>query len=63
MAHRSGLTAERLGGLLLQAGFTEAITRRQSFDLWGLALMSDADRNSIQRRLREAGLDMSTLPE
>lgn len=63
MAHRSGLTAERLGGLLLQAGFTEAITRRQSFDLWGLALMSDADRNSILRRLQEAGLDLSTCPE
>ena len=63
MAHRSGLTAARLGGLLLQAGFAEVITRRQSFDLWGLALMNDADPHAIQRDLQAAGLDMSTSPE
>ena len=59
MAHRSGLTAERLGGLLLQAGFAEAITRRQNFDLWALALMDSSDRESIQRKLQATGLDMS----
>lgn len=59
MAHRSGLTAERLGGLLLSAGFAEAITKRQAFDLWGLALTENADRQAIQHSLRSAGLDMA----
>jgi predicted SAM-dependent methyltransferase len=58
MAHHSGLTAERLGDLLLRAGFAEAITRRQDYDLWGLALTEHASRNAIQTRLRTAGLDM-----
>lgn len=59
MAHRSGLTAERMGNLLLRAGFAEAVTKRHNFDLWALALMPDADRNAIQDRLRTAGLDLS----
>lgn len=63
MAHHSGLTAELLGGLLLQAGFAEAITKRQHFDLWALALMEDADRDGILRSLQSAGLDMSNRPE
>ena len=63
MAHHSGLTAERLGRLLLQAGFAEVITRRQSFDLWALALTESADRNAIQRELQAAGLNMSASLE
>jgi predicted SAM-dependent methyltransferase len=63
MAHHSGLTAERLGGLLLQAGFAEAVTKRQNFDLWALALTGDADRDSILKGLQGAGLDMSTGSE
>jgi predicted SAM-dependent methyltransferase len=59
MAHHSGLTAERLGGLLLQAGFAEAVTKRQNFDLWALALTEDADRDTILNGLQKAGLDMS----
>jgi predicted SAM-dependent methyltransferase len=59
MAHHSGLTSERLGELLLQAGFAEAITKRQDFDLWALALMPHADRDAIQGRLRAAGLDLT----
>ena len=59
MAHRSGLTAERLGGLLLRAGFAEAITRRQGVDLWALALMDNADRDAIGRKLQATGLNMS----
>jgi predicted SAM-dependent methyltransferase len=58
MAHHSGLTAERLGELLLRAGFAEAITRRQDYDLWALALTRHANRNAIQTILRAAGLDM-----
>lgn len=63
MAHRSGLTAERLGHLLLRAGFPEAITKRQNFDLWALALMEDTDRNAVVDSLRTAGLDMSEATE
>jgi SAM-dependent methyltransferase len=63
MAHRSGLTSDRLGGLLLQAGFAEAITKRLNYDLWVLALMEHADRDTICRRLRAAGLDMSVHQE
>jgi predicted SAM-dependent methyltransferase len=58
MAHHSGLTAELLGELLLQAGFAEAITKRQNFDLWALALTKGADRDGILRNLQDAGLDM-----
>jgi predicted SAM-dependent methyltransferase len=63
MAHRSGLTAERLGSLLLEARFAEAITKRQNFDLWALALTEDADRDAILDELRIAGLDMSDAAE
>jgi predicted SAM-dependent methyltransferase len=62
MAHNSGLTAERLGRLLLEADFAEVITRRRDFDLWALALPTNADRVAIQRELKTAGLDMSASP-
>jgi predicted SAM-dependent methyltransferase len=58
MAHRSGLTADRLSGLLLEAGFAEAITKRRDYDLWAMALMERADRDAIHRRLQASGLDM-----
>jgi predicted SAM-dependent methyltransferase len=63
MAHHSGLTSERLGELLLQAGFFEVVTKRQGFDLWALALMERADRDAIHRGLRAAGVDLSDDPE
>ena len=63
MAHHSGLTADRLGGLLLQADFAEAITKRQDFDLWALALTRHADRDAILDELQRAGLDMSNGSE
>jgi predicted SAM-dependent methyltransferase len=58
MAHRTGLTSDRLTGLLLEAGFAEAVTKRRDYDLWALGLTERADRNAILRRLRTAGLDM-----
>jgi predicted SAM-dependent methyltransferase len=63
MAHHSGLTSQRLGNLLLQAGFAQAITRRQDFDLWALALTEHADQHAILNKLRAVGLDMSDRPE
>jgi predicted SAM-dependent methyltransferase len=58
MAHRSGLTSDRLAGLLLEAGFADAVTKRRDYDLWALGLTERADGNAIQRRLRAAGLAM-----
>jgi predicted SAM-dependent methyltransferase len=58
MAHHSGLTSDRLGGLLLEAGFVEAVTKRRDYDLWALALTERADRQAIHRWLRVADLDM-----
>jgi predicted SAM-dependent methyltransferase len=58
MAHRSGLTSDRLAGLLLEAGFADAVTKRRDYDLWALGLTERADGNAIQRRLRTAGLAM-----
>ncbi len=59
MAHHSGLTADRIGTLLVSAGFAEAITKRAGFDLWALALMPKADKVSILRTLAACGLDMT----
>ena len=39
MAHRTGFTAERLGNLLLMAGFPPCPSRRQNFEVCALALM------------------------
>jgi predicted SAM-dependent methyltransferase len=58
MAHRTGLTSDRLAGLLVEAGFAEAVTKRRDYDLWALGLTERADSNAILRRLRTAGLDM-----
>ena len=58
MAHHSGLTSDRLAGLLLEAGFAEAVTKRRDYDLWALGLTERADRSAIHRRLLTAGLDM-----
>lgn len=60
MAHHSGLTAERLGDLLLNAGFAEAITKQQNFDLWAVGLAHNVDRDGVLTELRAAGLDMSS---
>lgn len=39
MAHRTGFTQERLGRLLLEAGFAEArVLRGNSYDLWAVAV-------------------------
>jgi predicted SAM-dependent methyltransferase len=59
MAHHSGFTAARLGELLLEAGFFEAITKRQGFDLWAVAFTKNADRKAIETALKAADLDMT----
>ncbi|WP_454630034.1 class I SAM-dependent methyltransferase [Bradyrhizobium cenepequi] len=57
MAHRTGFTAERLGNLLLMAGFPTVSTRTENFEVSALALMPDADSEAIQRTLLETGFN------
>lgn len=57
MGHRTGFTADRLGRMAMEAGFTEVRVRRtQRFDLWGLLLMPDAQPDAINRGLQRTFL-------
>ncbi|WP_430912065.1 class I SAM-dependent methyltransferase [Methylobacterium sp. sgz302541] len=43
MAHKTAFSAERLGRLLMEAGFSKVVMRKgQSYDLWACALMPRA---------------------
>jgi predicted SAM-dependent methyltransferase len=57
MAHRTGFTAERLGNLLLMAGFPTVSITTENFEVCALALMPDADSEGIQRTLFDAGFN------
>lgn len=57
MAHRTGFTAERLGNLLLSAGFPTVSVRTQDFEVCALAMMPNADGFAIQRELAAVGFD------
>jgi predicted SAM-dependent methyltransferase len=57
MAHKTGFTAERLGNLLLSAGFSTISTRSENFEVCALALMPKADAGRIQRDLAACGFD------
>jgi ubiquinone/menaquinone biosynthesis C-methylase UbiE len=57
MAHRTGFTAERLGNLLLSAGFSTVSTRSDNFEICALALMPQADGRAIQQDLASCGFD------
>jgi SAM-dependent methyltransferase len=59
MAHKTGFTAERLGNLLLDAGFpTVHVRRDERFEICALALAESADREKIQSELGRWGEDM-----
>jgi SAM-dependent methyltransferase len=58
MAHRSGFTCASLGASFLEAGFPMVFAKRDNYDLWGLALMEDADSQEILAELRSAGLNL-----
>jgi SAM-dependent methyltransferase len=52
MAHNTGFTADRLGRLLVDGGFAEALVIQGScFDLWALALMPNANKAELLIRL------------
>jgi predicted SAM-dependent methyltransferase len=55
MAHRTGFTAERLGNLLLSAGFSTVSTRTENFEICALALMPEAEGEAIQTELAASG--------
>jgi predicted SAM-dependent methyltransferase len=57
MAHRTGFTAERLGNLLLMAGFPTVSITTENFEVCALALMPEADSEGIQRTLLETGFN------
>lgn len=59
MAHNTGFTAERLGNLLLEAGFPIVNVRRdENFEICALAFAEDADQHRIQSELAECGYDL-----
>ncbi|WP_456769705.1 class I SAM-dependent methyltransferase [Bradyrhizobium sp. USDA 3650] len=57
MAHRTGFTPERLGNLLLSAGFPTVSVRSQDFEVCALAIMPEADGVAIQKELAACGFD------
>ncbi|WP_412774641.1 class I SAM-dependent methyltransferase [Nitrobacter sp.] len=57
MAHRTGFTAERLGNLLLMAGFLTVSVATENFEVRALALMPEADDTAIKKTLLESGFN------
>ena len=52
MAHRTGLTAQRLGDLAIEAGFDEAaVGRGGSYDLWAVLTLTGTDEAALRRDL------------
>ena len=62
MAHRTGFTAERLGNLLMMAGFPTVSVRTENFEVCALALMPEANSEAIQRTLLESGFNFQEAP-
>jgi predicted SAM-dependent methyltransferase len=61
MCHRTGFTEERLGNVLIAAGFNEArVLHGHNYDLWAVGLMPDANRNEIEALLSANGLSFGT---
>jgi predicted SAM-dependent methyltransferase len=57
MCHRTGFTEERLGRLIVEAGFFEArVLKGQGYDLWALGLMAEANGNEVESLLSANGL-------
>jgi predicted SAM-dependent methyltransferase len=57
MRHHTGFTADRLGRLLIDAGFCEVHTKRAAqFDLWSVAFMPAADPAGVLAELARCGL-------
>jgi SAM-dependent methyltransferase len=60
MRHGTGFTQERLGRLLVEAGFEEArTTRTPQLEVWAVAFMPGADVDGTIEALGRSGLDFS----
>lgn len=57
MAHKTGFTTERMGNLLLSAGFPMVTVRSENFEICALALMPKAEDGKIRSRLEVCGFD------
>ena len=58
MSHNTGFTADRLGRLLIESGFAEALAKRgPGYDLWALGLMPEAGREDLLLHLWDNQLD------
>ncbi len=54
MAHHTGFTSDTLGSLALEAGFAEVhVGRGNSYDLWAIATMPNAQNAQIASMLRD----------
>jgi predicted SAM-dependent methyltransferase len=59
MAHKTGFTGDRLGKLLIEAGFASVNVRRDdNFEICALAFAEDADQNDVQAELADWGYDL-----
>jgi len=58
MRHNTGFTEERLGRVLIEAGFSEArMLKGECYDLWALALMPKCRLDEVRELFRGTGLD------
>ncbi len=58
MAHHTAFTDERLGQLLLDAGFACVVTKRATgYDLWAVAFTQESSMDAILADLAMTGLD------
>jgi predicted SAM-dependent methyltransferase len=63
MAHKTGFTADRLGKLLLEAGFPTVHVRRDDhFEICALGFAEAAEQDRIHGELAKWGYDMSARP-
>jgi len=57
MAHKTGFTAERLGRVVLEAGFAETrVLEGNDFDLWAICLMPDTDQTQLGEMFAQSNI-------
>jgi hypothetical protein len=61
MSHKTGFTCARLGKLLVDAGFSDVLVKRQDLELWALALMPKSNQERILHELQVTGLDLREI--
>lgn len=57
MAHKTGFSCDRMGNLLLSAGFPTVSVRSGNFEVCALALMPEAEERRIRPQLEACGFD------